>query len=513
MFKKLFLGFLFLIIVAGGVVFFGGEAKAVREVTVTADLVLLSSDEKARVSYGIDKKNYLWGKESAIAYLDWCRIVRLDGSLGNSLDCSIKDVAGASGSFLVPGGSASVGLTFQVFQGGLSFRELNISDSDGQNNYFAYLSPSVKYNAYAPSNSVGFYPNAINYFKILQDGVTISSNAPDGSSFNIPYGANITLEWQASWSRTNGYFWDQGGYSSGNPGEFSSYDPGFDKDCHLTDSTSNPSPSYIGDKAVNTTVSLGSIISSRSTTLSCAHSGTIADSVTSRTVTFNVVIPPPLAPSGLTATAVSSSQINLSWVNNSTNETGFIIERDFSGVPEIIKIMPAGSTSYADIGLISNTFYRYRVRATGDGGDSNPSNDATATTFPAPSFNLSASTPIKAPQSGASKPSTITVSSLNGFSSAVSLSASGLPIGSTATASFSPSSITPPANGTINSNLTINTSNTPAGTYAITVQGVGGGITRTATLDFILVNISATLSTNLSSGPAPLTSILNFMLF
>ena len=42
----------------------------------------------------------------------------------------------------------------------------------------------------------------------------------------------------------------------------------------------------------------------------------------------------PTAPSGLTATAASSSQINLSWTDNSNNETGFKIDQatssDFS---------------------------------------------------------------------------------------------------------------------------------------------------------------------------------------
>jgi hypothetical protein len=37
--------------------------------------------------------------------------------------------------------------------------------------------------------------------------------------------------------------------------------------------------------------------------------------------------PIPAAPTNLTATAASSSQINLSWTDNSNNETGFKVER------------------------------------------------------------------------------------------------------------------------------------------------------------------------------------------
>jgi len=36
---------------------------------------------------------------------------------------------------------------------------------------------------------------------------------------------------------------------------------------------------------------------------------------------------PPNAPSGLTATAVSQHQINLAWADNSSDESGFKIER------------------------------------------------------------------------------------------------------------------------------------------------------------------------------------------
>ena len=45
------------------------------------------------------------------------------------------------------------------------------------------------------------------------------------------------------------------------------------------------------------------------------------------TLTAAVPITVPAAPSGLTATAASSSQINLSWTNNATNQSGFQIDQ------------------------------------------------------------------------------------------------------------------------------------------------------------------------------------------
>ena len=45
------------------------------------------------------------------------------------------------------------------------------------------------------------------------------------------------------------------------------------------------------------------------------------------TLTAELPVTIPAAPSGLTATAVSTSQINLSWTNNATNQTGFKIDQ------------------------------------------------------------------------------------------------------------------------------------------------------------------------------------------
>ena len=91
--------------------------------------------------------------------------------------------------------------------------------------------------------------------------------------------------------------------------------------------------------------------------------------------------PPPTAPTNLAATAASSSQINLSWTNTSSTQTGVKIERSTDNV-SFTQIAVAGATavSYQDSGLSASTTYYYQVRATNPSGDSPYSNTASATT-------------------------------------------------------------------------------------------------------------------------------------
>src|SRR2546426_5955753 len=65
----------------------------------------------------------------------------------------------------------------------------------------------------------------------------------------------------------------------------------------------------------------------------------------------------PAAPSNLAATAVSSSQINLSWQDNSSNESGYNIERapTSSGAWTQIATVGASATTYANTGLSAST--------------------------------------------------------------------------------------------------------------------------------------------------------------
>ena len=100
------------------------------------------------------------------------------------------------------------------------------------------------------------------------------------------------------------------------------------------------------------------------------------------TIAYQKPASSPAAPGNLTATAVSSSQINLSWTDNSNNETGFMIERCAGTACSYIS-SGSNTTSYSDTDVTANTTYTYRVKALNSGGDSAYSNSATATTLTA----------------------------------------------------------------------------------------------------------------------------------
>jgi hypothetical protein len=100
-------------------------------------------------------------------------------------------------------------------------------------------------------------------------------------------------------------------------------------------------------------------------------------------LTSTAPVLPPVAPSALLATAVSSSQVNLAWQDNSNNENGFKIDRSTDGVNFVtVAQVGANVTTYSDVsGLAAATTYFYRVRATGSGGDSANTNVASALTL------------------------------------------------------------------------------------------------------------------------------------
>ncbi len=85
--------------------------------------------------------------------------------------------------------------------------------------------------------------------------------------------------------------------------------------------------------------------------------------------------PPPAPPTNLEVTAAAPTRVDLSWEDNSTNETGFEVERATgSGAFQRIATVSASTALYSDRTVTAGTTYRYRVRAVGSGGNSLYSN-------------------------------------------------------------------------------------------------------------------------------------------
>ena len=99
----------------------------------------------------------------------------------------------------------------------------------------------------------------------------------------------------------------------------------------------------------------------------------------------------PAAPFNLTATTVSSYQINLSWSDSSDIEDGFFIERKSSGTFEDIAQVDQNTVEFQDsFQLQPLTTFTYRVRAFNAGGQSDYSNEAVATTDSARTYFVDA---------------------------------------------------------------------------------------------------------------------------
>ncbi len=88
----------------------------------------------------------------------------------------------------------------------------------------------------------------------------------------------------------------------------------------------------------------------------------------------------PAAPSQLTATPTSTTQVRLTWRDNAGNESGYRVERrGYAGFVEIAAL-PAGSDRYTAAGMAPATPFEFRVRAVNTQGFSAYSNAAAAVT-------------------------------------------------------------------------------------------------------------------------------------
>lgn len=96
--------------------------------------------------------------------------------------------------------------------------------------------------------------------------------------------------------------------------------------------------------------------------------------------TIVISLATPEAPANLKASAVSSSEVELSWQDNSNAESGFVIELQQSNTFKTVGKVGADVTTYTYKNLNPNTTLTLRIKAVSGSNQSNASNQVVVTT-------------------------------------------------------------------------------------------------------------------------------------
>ncbi len=170
----------------------------------------------------------------------------------------------------------------------------------------------------------------------------------------------------------------------------------------------------------------------------------------------------------------------------------YLVERcQGANCTNFAQIGTSTGTTYDDTGLTAGTTYNYRVRAMDSAGSLGPYSNVASGTTATGNFTFQPPPLRSAVAQGNQGTSTITTTVSGGFNNSISLSASGVPTGTTVT--FNPSTIAAPGAGTSTMTIAVG-STTPVGTYPITVTGNGGGIQQTTTVTLTVTSTSTSIS-------------------
>jgi len=225
------------------------------------------------------------------------------------------------------------------------------------------------------------------------------------------------------------------------------------------------------------------------------------------TASVTLVVTAPVTPNfSLSASPASQSVVqgaSTSYTVTITPSGGFTgsVTLSASGLPAGAAASfapnPATSTSTMSVTTSSTTpTGSYPLTITGTSGTLSHTASVTliVTAAATPNFTLSASPSSQTVTQGASTSYTVTITPSGGFTGSVTFSASGLPAG--ATASFAPN----PATST--SSMTVTTATTtPAGSYPLTITGVSGTLSHTASVTLVVTAAGAG-NFSLSATPA-----------
>ncbi len=220
------------------------------------------------------------------------------------------------------------------------------------------------------------------------------------------------------------------------------------------------------------------------------------------------------------AVPLQAAQVTLTWNDNSSNESGFKIERATnSGGYGQIALVGANVTSYVDTNLASGSQYSYRVRAYNAAGDSAYSNVVTHATASAantaPTISTIADQALV--QNGTSSPIGFSIGDAETAASSLAVSAtssnttlipsSGIVLGGSG--SSRSITITPAANQSGSATVTVKVSdgtNTTSTSFAVTVTALQVAPTNTApvitSLQDQTINVGGTLSQNFKISDA-----------
>jgi len=90
----------------------------------------------------------------------------------------------------------------------------------------------------------------------------------------------------------------------------------------------------------------------------------------------------PAAPTGLTVSLTTVTNVDLTWTDNAGNENGFKVEKSSDNINYlVVATLVADTTSYSDTSITTENTYYYRVKAYNNDGDSSASNEVMTTTY------------------------------------------------------------------------------------------------------------------------------------